>query len=135
VLVDLLNDAESLSDTDVDVDALSESLVDVLVDLLNDADALSESLVDVLVDLLNEAESLSDTDVDVDALSESLVDVLVDLLNDADSLAATDWLLEIDCDFATLAERLNDVDFSSIAILLHLLNDLMTSISLHSLSY
>ncbi|MDK3661251.1 hypothetical protein O0A00_12565, partial [Staphylococcus pseudintermedius] len=81
VLVDLLNDAESLSDTDVDVDALSESLVDVLVDLLN------------------EAESLSDTDVDFDALSESLVD----LLNDADSLAATDWLLEIDCDFATLA--------------------------------
>ncbi|WMZ50334.1 hypothetical protein QS413_12730 [Staphylococcus pseudintermedius] len=61
VLVDLLNDAESLSDTDVDVDALSESLVDVLVDLLNDADVLSESLVDVLVDLLNDAESLSDT--------------------------------------------------------------------------
>ncbi|ELK4622086.1 hypothetical protein Q6871_002821, partial [Staphylococcus pseudintermedius] len=55
MLVDLLNDAESLSDTDVDVYALSESLVDVLVDLLSDA------------------ESLSDTDVDVDALSESLV--------------------------------------------------------------
>ncbi|MDF0063614.1 hypothetical protein O0I46_12290, partial [Staphylococcus pseudintermedius] len=81
-------------------------------------DALSESLVDVLVDLLNDAESLSDTDVDVDALSESLVDVLVDLLNDADSLAATDWLLEIDCDFATLADRLNDVDFSALTELL-----------------
>ncbi|WMZ69439.1 hypothetical protein [Staphylococcus pseudintermedius] len=38
-----------------------------LVDLLNDADVLSESLVDVLVDLLNDAESLSDTDVDFDA--------------------------------------------------------------------
>ncbi|WMZ50345.1 hypothetical protein QS413_12840, partial [Staphylococcus pseudintermedius] len=38
------NDAgESLSDTDVDFDALSESLVDVLVDLLNDVDVLSES--------------------------------------------------------------------------------------------
>ncbi|WMZ69437.1 hypothetical protein [Staphylococcus pseudintermedius] len=46
-LVDLLNDAESLSDTDVDVDALSESLVDVLVDLLNDAESLSDTDVDV----------------------------------------------------------------------------------------
>ncbi|PXA13991.1 hypothetical protein DD908_03330, partial [Staphylococcus pseudintermedius] len=36
------------------------------------------------------------------------------MLNDADSLAATDWLLEIDCDFATLADRLNDVDFSAL---------------------
>ncbi|WMZ45509.1 hypothetical protein [Staphylococcus pseudintermedius] len=62
----MLNDTDVLSDTDVDVDALSESLVDVLVDLLNDA------------------ESLSDTDVDFDALSESLVDVLVDLLNEAE---------------------------------------------------
>ncbi|REB90807.1 hypothetical protein DV965_13520 [Staphylococcus pseudintermedius] len=33
------------------------------------------------------------------------------MLNDADSLAATDWLLEIDCDFATLADWLYDVDF------------------------
>ncbi|HAR5902239.1 TPA: hypothetical protein I1584_002494, partial [Staphylococcus pseudintermedius] len=44
--------------------------------------------------------------------------MLFDLLNDADSLAATDWLLEIDCDFATLAERLNDVDFSALTELL-----------------
>ncbi|WMZ81385.1 hypothetical protein [Staphylococcus pseudintermedius] len=44
VLVDLLNDAESLSDTDVDVDALSESLVDVLVDLLNDVDAVDDMM-------------------------------------------------------------------------------------------
>ncbi|WMZ50339.1 hypothetical protein QS413_12770 [Staphylococcus pseudintermedius] len=51
--------------------------------MLSDADVLSESLVDVLVDLLNDVEVLSDTDVDFDALSESLVDVLVDLLNDA----------------------------------------------------
>ncbi|ELI5507631.1 hypothetical protein RRK08_000675 [Staphylococcus pseudintermedius] len=37
--------------------------------------------------------------------------MLFDLLNDADSLAATDWLLEIDCDFATLADRLFAIDF------------------------
>ncbi|WMZ50341.1 hypothetical protein QS413_12805 [Staphylococcus pseudintermedius] len=39
----MLNDADSLSDTDVDFDALSESLVDVLVDLLNDAESLSDT--------------------------------------------------------------------------------------------
>ncbi|POF46596.1 hypothetical protein CYJ00_001140, partial [Staphylococcus pseudintermedius] len=52
------------------------------------------------------------------ALTELLSDVLFDLLSDADSLAATDWLLEIDCDFATLADRLNDVDFSALTELL-----------------
>ncbi|REB90754.1 hypothetical protein DV965_14000, partial [Staphylococcus pseudintermedius] len=75
-LVGCLTAAHSLSDTVLDVDALSASLLDLLVDLLNDADVLSESLVAVLVDLLNDAESLSDTDVDFAALSESLVDVL-----------------------------------------------------------
>ncbi|PWZ78488.1 hypothetical protein DD904_12920, partial [Staphylococcus pseudintermedius] len=66
-------------------DVLSESLVDVLVDLLNDADslsatvvgfdALSESLVDVPGGFLNDAAVLSDPDVDVhvDALSVALL--------------------------------------------------------------
>ncbi|WP_274540674.1 hypothetical protein [Staphylococcus pseudintermedius] len=37
VLVDLLSDADLLSDTDVDFDALSESLFDVLVGFLDAA--------------------------------------------------------------------------------------------------
>ncbi|REB90829.1 cell surface protein, partial [Staphylococcus pseudintermedius] len=50
VLVDLLNDAESLSYTDVDFDSLSESLVDVVVDFVTDAVFLCDTYSDVWFD-------------------------------------------------------------------------------------